>query len=352
MNSIFRNSEVSLSRDLQADLAELSAGFSAGKIFVLFEENTWRHCWPLLDGFRQIPHENLLILKSGEEQKTIEQVMEVWDYFGGRGVDRSSLIINLGGGMLTDLGGFAAGTLKRGIPFINIPTTLLAMVDASVGGKSGINFRGLKNEVGTIRQPLHVLLYLPFLKTLDKENLLSGYAEMLKAGLIADASLWAELVEFDLSRYNEEVLGRLIWRSVEIKKRIVDADPEEKGLRKSLNFGHTIGHAFESESLYAGHPVPHGYAVAWGMIAEAVLSVEKLGLPVESLRVTRDAIYRLYGKSPESFADANRLLPWMKFDKKNTDHRINFTLLEQIGKCRVNCTATEEEIIRSLKGEI
>ncbi|OFY50004.1 MAG: 3-dehydroquinate synthase [Bacteroidetes bacterium GWF2_49_14] len=346
MNSIFRNSEVSLTRDLHANLAELSAGYSAGKIFLLFDENTWKHCWPLVEGFRQIPHENLLVLASGEEQKNIEQVMRVWDYFGGRGIDRSSLIINVGGGMLTDLGGFAAGTLKRGLPFINIPTTLLAMVDASVGGKSGINFRGLKNEVGTIRQPLHVLLYLPFLKTLDKENLLSGYAEMLKAGLIADASLWNDLMEFDLSRYDEEAMGRLIWRSIEIKKEIVDSDPEEKGLRKSLNFGHTIGHAFESESLHAGNPVPHGYAVAWGMIAEAALSVEKLGLAVESLRVMRDEIHRLYGRPPEGFREAGQLIPWMKFDKKNTDHRINFTLLEQIGKCRINCTATEEEIIR------
>ncbi len=346
MNSIFRNSEVSLSRDLRADLAELSAGYSTEKIFLVFEENTWKYCWPLVEGFRQIPEGNRLILKPGEDHKSIEQVMKVWGYFGERGIDRSSLIINVGGGMLTDLGGFAAATLKRGVHYINIPTTLLAMVDASVGGKSGINFRGLKNEVGAIRQPLHVLLYLPFLKTLDKQNLLSGYAEMLKAGLIADASLWNDLIEFDLFRYDQEALGRLIWRSVEIKKKIVDFDPEEKGLRKSLNFGHTIGHAFESESLHAGNPVPHGYAVAWGMIAEAVLSREKLGLPVESLRVMRDAIHRLYGKPPESFSDAEKLLPWMKFDKKNTDHRINFTLLEQIGKCRVNCTATEEEIIR------
>jgi 3-dehydroquinate synthase len=352
MESIFRNTEVSLSRDLHADLCELSAGYPDEKIYLVYEENTWNFCSPLLEGFRDIPHENRLILEAGEDQKSIGQVMRLWDYFGGRGIDRSSLIINVGGGMLTDLGGFAAGTLKRGIHYINIPTTLLAMVDASVGGKSGINFRGLKNEVGIIRQPLHVLLYLPFLRTLDQQNLLSGYAEMLKAGLIADASLWNELIEFDLSRYNEESMGRLIWRSVEIKKEIVDSDPEERGLRKSLNFGHTIGHAFESESLHAGHPVPHGFAVAWGMIAEARLSAELLGFSLESLRVMREAIHQLYGKPPAEFANANQLIPWMRFDKKNTDHRINFTLLERIGKCRVNCTASEEEILRCLKGEI
>ncbi|MFH0760990.1 MAG: 3-dehydroquinate synthase [Bacteroidota bacterium] len=349
MNSVYRNKDVSLTRDLQGDLRELTLSYPDDKIFLIYEANTWKHCHSYVIGFREIPEDHILILNPGEEQKRIEQVMNVWDALGSMGIDRHSLILNIGGGMLTDLGGFAASTLKRGISFINIPTTLLAMVDASVGGKTGVNFRGLKNEVGVIRQPMHVLILLQFLRTLDRENLLSGFAEMLKAGLIADGDLWDQLKDFDLSRYDDADFSKLIWRSVEIKKAIVETDPEEKGARQALNFGHTIGHALESEALQSGHPVPHGFAVAWGMITEAMLSQKKLGLSSESVRVIRDAVERLYGHSPAKLTDPDRLLSWMKFDKKNTGNRINFTLLEKIGKCRINCTATEEEIINVMR---
>ena len=351
MNSVYRNNEVSLTRDLHGDLRELVLPYPDDKVFLIYEANTWKHCHFYVQGFREVREDHILILDPGEEEKRIEQVMHVWDAFGSRGIDRQSLIINIGGGMLTDLGGFAASTLKRGLAFINIPTTLLAMVDASVGGKTGVNFRELKNEVGIIRQPLHVLIHLPFLRTLDPENLLSGFAEMLKAGLIADAGLWDQLRGFDLSGYKEEEFGKLIWRSVEIKKDIVEADPEEKGIRKALNFGHTIGHALESEALHQGQPVPHGFAVAWGMITEASLSHKELGLPAESVRVIRDTIRRLYGDPPVQLTDPDRLLSWMKFDKKNTGDRINFTLLERIGKCRVNCTVSEEEIRKVMSEE-
>lgn len=351
MNSVYRNNEVSLTRDLHGDLRELVLPYPDDKVFLIYETNTWKHCHSYVQGFREVPEDHILILNPGEEEKRIEQVMHVWDAFGSRGIDRQSLIINIGGGMLTDLGGFAASTLKRGLAFINIPTTLLAMVDASVGGKTGVNFRGLKNEVGLIRQPIHVLIHLPFLRTLDSENLLSGFAEMLKAGLIADADLWDQLRGFDLSGYNEEEFGKLIWRSVEIKKTIVEADPEEKGVRKALNFGHTVGHALESEALRRQQPVPHGFAVAWGMIYEARLSHKQLNLPLESVHVMRDTIHRLYGHPPVHLTDPDRLLSWMKFDKKNTGNRINFTLLESIGKCRVNCNVTEEEIRKVMSDE-
>lgn len=344
MNSIYRIDEVSMTRDLRADLQDITSGFSDNKVFLVFEANTWKHCWPLIRDFRAIPGKNIVVLEPGEENKTISQVMRIWEVLGEAGADRRSLIINVGGGMLTDLGGFAACTLKRGMAFINIPTTLLAMVDASVGGKTGVNFRGLKNEVGVIRQPLHVFLYLPFLRTLDRENLLSGYAEILKAGLIADAELWEDLKKFDFDRYTEEELGELIWRSVRIKKTVVDADPEEYGIRKSLNFGHTIGHALESESLHGGHPLAHGYAVAYGMIAEAVLSQHKLGFPGESVEEIRETVTRLYGNPPDTIKEVDVLLEWMKFDKKNRDNRINFSLLEEIGRCRVNVEAGVKEI--------
>jgi 3-dehydroquinate synthase len=349
MNSVYRIKEVSMTRDLKQDLREITSGFPDGKIFLIFETNTWNLCWPLIRDFRPIPEKNILVLKAGEENKTIDQVMEVWDVLGRAGADRSSLVINVGGGMLTDLGAFATGTLKRGLACINIPTTLLAMVDASAGGKSGINFRGLKNEIGVIRQPLHVFLYLPFLRTLDRENLLSGYAEMLKAGLIADRHLWEELKAFNLNGYDEEELGRLIWRSIEIKTDVVEADPEEHGIRKSLNFGHTFGHALESESMHAGHPLAHGYAVAFGMVKEAILSHHKLGLPITAVDDIQDAITRLYGEPPATLRQADILLEWMKFDKKNRNNKINFSLIDAIGSCKVDIEASVEEIREALR---
>lgn len=349
MNSVNRIREISMTCDLKKDMQEISGGFADEKIFLFFESNTWKHCWPVVRDFRPIPESNILIMEPGEENKNIKQVIAGWNTLGKAGADRSSLIMNIGGGMLTDLAGFTASTFKRGLTFINIPTTLLAMVDASAGGKTGINFRGLKNEIGVIRQPLHVLLYLPFLRTLDRKNLLSGFAEMLKAGLIDDLELWNDLKKFDFDHWTEEEIGRLIWRSVTIKKDIVDADPEEHGIRKALNFGHTVGHALESESMHGGQSLAHGYAVAFGMIVEAVLSHKKLGLPWESVNEIRDTVTRLYGNPPNALKKAEVLLEFMKSDKKNSDNRINFSLLEEIGRCRVNVEATVEEILQAFE---
>lgn len=348
MNTVYRIKEVYMTHDLKQDLREATTGFADGKIFMIFETNTWKYCWPLIRGFKPVPETNILVLKPGEENKNIDQVMAVWDALGRAGADRSSLIINIGGGMLTDLGGFAVGTLKRGLACINIPTTLLAMVDASTGGKSGINFRGLKNEIGVIRQPMSVFIHLPFLRTLDRENLLSGYAEMLKAALIADRRLWEQLKYFDLDGYDEDELGSLIWRSIEIKTGVVESDPEERGMRKALNFGHTIGHALESESMRSGHPMAHGYAVAYGMVIEAILSNRKLSLSAASVDEIREVLTRLYGNPPAILKNTDVLLEWMKFDKKNRNNRINFSLLEEIGKCRVDIEATIDEIREAL----
>lgn len=349
MNTQYHNQDISLTRNLKEDLRERSAGYADGKIFLILESNTWKHCWPLVSGFRAVPETNIVVLKAGEENKNIEQVMAAWDALGRAGADRSSLVINIGGGMLTDLAGFAASTFKRGLAMINVPTTLLAMVDASAGGKNGINFRGLKNEIGVIRQPMHVCLYLTFLRTLDRENILSGYAEMLKAGLIADRSQWDRLKTFNFESHDPDELEKLIWRSVEIKKQFTDADPDERGIRKALNFGHTIGHALESESLHSARPLPHGYAVAYGMIAEAILSHYKTGLPAASVEEIRDTVTRLYGTPPDTIRNADVLLDWMRFDKKNRNNRINFTLLEEIGKCRVDVEAAGKEIRMALR---
>lgn len=247
--------------------------------------------------------------------------------------------------MVTDLGGFAASTFKRGIDFINIPTTLLAMVDASVGGKTGINFGGLKNEIGVFNDSKFVILDTHFLKTLDRENILSGYAEMLKHGLISDEKMWAELIGFmdDISTLNQ-----LLADSVKVKERIVEEDPKEHGIRKALNVGHTVGHAFESFAMKKGKPILHGYAVAYGMIAELYLSAVKCGFPQDKLRQTVNFIREQYGQMLITCDDYPELLELMTHDKKNTSGQINFTLLGGIGDIRINQTATVEDIKEAL----
>ena len=255
--------------------------------------------------------------------------------------------------MVTDLGGFAASTFKRGIEFINLPTTLRAMVDASVGGKTGINFNGLKNEIGVFNEARYVIMDTEFLRTLDTKNLLSGYAEMLKHGLISNETIWAELLNFDLQAPDYKRLQTMLGQSVKVKQNIVKADPLEKGLRKALNFGHTFGHAFESFSLqhateHQTEPLLHGYAVAFGLICELYLSAKKAGFPTEKLHQTVHFIRENYGTLPITCDHYDTLINLMQHDKKNVKGKINFTLLANIGDIRINQTATTEEIKEAL----
>jgi 3-dehydroquinate synthase len=245
--------------------------------------------------------------------------------------------------MVTDLGGFAASTFKRGISFINIPTTLLSMVDASVGGKTGINFLGLKNEIGVFSNAESVILDTTFLKTLDTENMLSGYAEMLKHGLIADEKMWSELMTFDVEKPDLVKLKDMVSESVAVKQRIVTDDPTEQSIRKALNLGHTVGHAFESFAL-RHQPVLHGYAVAWGLVCELYLSAIKTGFPTDKMHQTVRFILEHYGKMAITCDDYPTLLELMTHDKKNVAGIINFTLLGGIGDIRINQSATKEEI--------
>ena len=249
--------------------------------------------------------------------------------------------------MVTDLGGFAASTFKRGINFINIPTTLLAMVDASVGGKTGINFGGLKNEVGVFSEADVVLLNTEWLKTLDTKNIRSGYAEMLKHGLIADEAMWAELINFDLAQPDLQQLSAMLGKSVRVKERIVAEDPQEKGIRKALNLGHTFGHAFESWAL-ENHPILHGYAVAFGLIAELYLSAVKTGFPTERMRQTVNFIREYYGTLPITCNDYPKFIEFMHHDKKNRGNEINVTLLGGIGDIHINQSVTEDEVKEAL----
>ena len=249
--------------------------------------------------------------------------------------------------MVTDLGGFAASTFKRGIKYINIPTTLLSMVDASVGGKTGVNFNGLKNEIGVFNAADTVILDTEFLKTLDAENICSGYAEMLKHGLISNQEILSELLNFDLQQPDLLHLGQMVGTSVAVKERIVEEDPFEQGIRKALNLGHTIGHAFESFAL-TRRPVLHGYAVAWGLIPELYLSCVKTGFPTAIMRQCVSFIKENYGTFSITCDDYPTLFELMTHDKKNTAGTINFTLLANVGDIRINQTATKELIYESL----
>ena len=286
----------------------------------------------------------MITIPPTDEAKTLETLASVWTALQQGGATRHSLMVNLGGGMVTDLGGFAASTFKRGMAYINIPTTLLSQVDASVGGKTGINFGGLKNEIGVFNCARSVILSSAFLRTLDHENLLSGYAEMLKHGLLSSKENWAELLTFDIAAPDYDTLQTLVAKSVAIKEQIVTEDPTEKGIRKALNLGHTAGHAIESLALKEGRTVLHGYAVAWGLLMELYLSARKCGFPAKEMHQMEAYIKEHYGKFLYECKHYDTLCDFMAHDKKNQGGNINFTLLGGIGDIRINQTATQDEI--------
>ncbi len=333
-----------LAEELKAALSEVDYD----RVFVLTDETTRQLCWPLVSQFACLQHAIVVTIGAGDVNKNMASLAHVWEALQQDGATRHSCMVNLGGGMVTDLGGFAASTFKRGIDFINIPTTLLAMVDASVGGKTGVNFGGLKNEVGVFANSKVVFLSTQFLSTLDVDNIKSGYAEMLKHGLISNSEMWAELLNFNLANPNLAQLQRMLADSVAVKQRIVEEDPLEHGLRKALNVGHTMGHAFESFAMRSGRPILHGHAVAYGMVAELYLSATKVGFPTEKLRQTVRFIHENYGRFNFTCDDYPALLELMTHDKKNTAGIINFTLLGDVGDLKINQTATKAEIEAAL----
>ena len=367
--------KVVISENLTEALATAIAECEHDRTFILVDETTERCCLPIVSGLDCVRGAQIIVIGATDSHKTLESLSHVWEALGEGGATRHSLLINIGGGMVTDLGGFAASTFKRGINYINIPTTLLSMVDASVGGKTGINFRGLKNEIGVFSNASTVILDTTFLKTLDAENICSGYAEMLKHGLISNEKMWAELINFELGTLNfklydftkaEQItkfklqtsrLKRMLADSVAVKQRIVTEDPLEQGIRKALNLGHTVGHAFESFSLQRSllppstlhlPPLLHGYAVAYGLISELYLSTVKTGFPSDKMHQTVSFIKEHYGKMAITCDDYPTLLELMTHDKKNVAGTINFTLLGGIGDIRINQTATKEDIYEAL----
>jgi len=345
--------KVIISRNLEEELSAAMADCERDRLFVLVDENTERLCLPLLSDMDCMKGAQVITIGATDANKTVGTLQQVWTALQQGGATRHSLLVNLGGGMVTDLGGFAAATFKRGLNYINIPTTLLAMVDASVGGKTGVNFGGLKNEVGVFSNASAVILDTTFLKTMDHENLLSGYAEMLKHGLISDDRHWAEILKHQETLENLEStdnldeLSALLADSVAVKQRIVTEDPTEQGLRKALNLGHTVGHAFESLALQR-KPILHGYAVAYGLVCELYLSCVKTGFPTDKMRQTVSFIREHYGQMSITCDDYPTLLQLMTHDKKNVAGKINFTLLGGVGDIRINQTATEEDIKEAL----
>lgn len=301
-------------------------------IFIFVDSNTQESCLSLfiqnLETDLQI---EVIEMEPGEENKTIETCLGVWNALSELGADRKSLMINVGGGVVTDLGGFVASTFKRGIPFINVPTTLLAMVDASIGGKTGVDLGNLKNQVGVISEPEMVVIDTRYLNTLAAAEMRSGLAEILKHGLIASKAYWERAI--NLKELTTEDLEGLIVESVEIKKKIVKQDPKENHLRKTLNFGHSFGHAIESHFLTHAHKAKllHGEAVAAGMIIASYLSSKLKGLPAKELEQIIYNLKELFPIVDLEEEDFKQILDLLKFDKKNSHGKINFVLLEQIG---------------------
>ena len=340
--------KVVISENLERDLVNAISECEHDRIFVLTDETTQQLCWPKIKNFKALKDSTPIIIKATDTHKNLDTLSQVWQALSNGGATRHSLMINLGGGMVTDLGGFAASTFKRGIDFINIPTTLLAMVDASVGGKTGINFGGLKNEIGVFSDSRVVIINTQFLDTLDHDNICSGYAEMLKHGLISDERTWAELVTFNLDTPDLNQLQRMVAESIKVKERIVEADPHEHGIRKALNLGHTMGHAFESFAMRRSTPILHGYAVAYGLISELYMSARKTAFPTDRMHQTVRFIRENYGTLNITCDDYPTLIELMHHDKKNTSGIINFTLLGNVGDIRINQTANEEEIKEAL----
>ena len=296
-----------------------------------------------------------LRLKIDESVKSLETVTQIWDFLFAQDMTRKGLVIAVGGGVLTDLAGFAAATYKRGIDYINVPTTLLAMVDASSGGKTGFNYHGLKNSIGAFYPPVETIISTEWLPTLPADQFLSGFGEMLKTGLIESTEyrvqstdlLWDQLLQYDLDTMPLDTLAPMIEQCVAVKERIVRKDPHEEGLRKALNLGHTFGHALEEISLGT---MPHGYAVVYGLIAELYLSVVKLGCPKEPLQQLTQLMLHYYGKPQCKCSDRDALIALMQHDKKNERAaEINCTLIRSVGQPVINQVITPDEANEALE---
>ncbi len=325
-------------------LSQLAKDVDHTQMMVIVDPNTYQFCYPRLKN--KLPPHELCKIDAGEEYKTLTTCEKIWDALTKATFDRKSLVINLGGGVIGDMGGFVASTYKRGVDFIHVPTTLLAQVDASIGGKLGIDFQGFKNHIGLFNDPLAVYIDPTFLKTLPRKELRSGFAEVIKHHLIADTDAWAKL--YKIKKLSDAPFNKLIEHSVRIKQLIVEQDVKESGPRKALNFGHTIGHAIETLFLQGSIPLLHGEAIAIGMIAESYLSTQKQGLEPSSLAQISQYILHHFSHTPIPKNYYQKIYDLMLNDKKNQAGKILCTLIPDIGSYTVNVPLSKEEIFKSL----
>lgn len=339
--------KVVICEDLKAELQSFLDNLTYDKMFVLTDTNTVEKCFPLVNEVPALQNASMITVEASDLHKNLESLSYIWTQLSTKGATRHSLLLNLGGGMVTDMGGFAGATFKRGIRTINVPTTLMASVDAAVGGKTGINFNGLKNEIGAFYPPLCVFIDCEFLRTLDRDNILSGYAEMIKHGLISSMEVYTSVMLYDIDTMNYGYLNQLVAQSVAVKEEVVEQDPKEQGIRKALNFGHTVGHAYESLSFKKNRPLLHGHAVAAGIISELYLSHKVCDFPMHKLSQVVAYIKSYYPPFVFDCKDYDALYELMTHDKKNEGNEINFTLLGQVGDVRLNQHISKDDVIAS-----
>ena len=346
------NQKIIYTNSVGETVENLVAAMGSPKIYVITDRGAFENALPRLRAQSPLIAEAVTVtIEQGDENKNIDSLGRIWKALGDSGATRSSVIVNVGGGVVTDIGGFAAATFKRGVRFINVPTTLLGAVDAAVGGKTGINFNGLKNEVGCFAEADTVIISTIFFNTLPQQQLLSGYAEMLKHGLLENSRAFSQLLGYSVVSpvFDSERLFDLLRNNVSIKKNIVDNDPTEHGLRRALNLGHTAGHAFESLAIEQHTPIPHGYAVARGLVVALVISRLRLGFPSDTLYQLAAYVKENYGPGHISCDDYPRLIELMSHDKKNpSPDSISFTLLHDVGDVETGCIIPVEEITAAL----
>lgn len=345
INQMVLKNNIVFCKDIRFELSSFFSEHQYSKVAVLVDENTKQYCYPLVKTV--FPDHILIEIKSGEEQKNLNTCQQIWNELTNQAFDRKALFVNIGGGVIGDMGGFCAATFKRGIDFINIPTTLLAQVDANIGGKLGIDFQNFKNHIGIFQNPKRVFLDTKYFDTLHPSELRSGYAEIIKHCLIADKKKFEEIVTISYENLNWFELTK---HSVAIKDKVVSEDPTEQGLRKILNFGHTIGHAIESYYLdKPGKKLLHGEAIAIGMICESYLSAKKLNLEESELELITNYILKVYNPKKISADEIDEIIDLTKQDKKNEGNKIKCSLLDGIGDCAFNIEIDHQDIKASIE---
>ena len=340
---------VNFNEDAYSKLNIYISEYRPSTIFILVDENTNTHCLPLfMENLETGAEIEIIEIEAGEVNKNLDTCSGVWHALTELGADRKSLMINLGGGVITDLGGFVASAFKRGIAFVNIPTTLLSMVDASVGGKTGVDLGVLKNQIGLFSNPEMVLIDPRYLETISDRELRSGLAEIIKYGITYDIKLWNEITNF--KEINISAISKLIHRSIEIKNEVVTKDPKEKGLRKILNFGHTLGHAIESYFLESEDKenLTHGEAIAVGMVTEAFISQKLLNFPSEHVKTIKKTILAIYEKVEIDVLDYEGIIDLLIHDKKNVGGQVNFVLLTDFEQFKLDCKVEKELLVEAL----